>query len=465
MNDTLRFKIDTWLKQATVQGSSLPDNQRQLIEARTVLPVSEIRPEGNHLKITLGKDEQGNQISFKGRVRWFVYEPAVDVLRDGQVIDASTQDARTPVYSMRIDLSTWLKQSTAQSSTLPDSQKQLVRAGNSLPVASFTPVGPHLHITLGLAEDGTQVSFKGYDTWYVYRPAVELLKDGQPVDIPAPTLRGPTFALKILADTILKLSTAQSSALSEQQKQAVTAGTILPLASHEPAGQSHLKITLGLDERGKQVSFKGRRTWYAYEPVVEILRDEAPINFASPLAGKTIVLDPGHGEIDRAGNDPGAINQFLDRNERDEVRKQTDIIKDLLEGKGGNVKIIENNTGKTLNQIGLEGGGSDCFVSLHLNAFNREVQGHEVFLHSQGTANDERLATLVNQALAVNLDIPNRGVKRRRLAVLGGVPLPVPAILTEAFFIDSVTDAATLDDWNTRAANSIAQGIERFLTQ
>ncbi|MEL6128867.1 MAG: N-acetylmuramoyl-L-alanine amidase [Cyanobacteria bacterium J06627_3] len=182
------------------------------------------------------------------------------------------------------------------------------------------------------------------------------------------------------------------------------------------------------------------------------------------LSGKVVVLDPGHGEFQGSINDPGAVNGGLGRNERDEVRKQADIIKANLEKKGATVRIIENNTRKTLNQIGSEGRGADCFVSLHLNAFNRRVQGHEVFVHTGGTPTDERLATLINQELATVLPINNRGVKRLGLGVLRGVPLPVPAVLTEGFFIDSVGDAATLDEWNTLAAKAIATGIEKFLT-
>jgi N-acetylmuramoyl-L-alanine amidase len=183
-----------------------------------------------------------------------------------------------------------------------------------------------------------------------------------------------------------------------------------------------------------------------------------------PLSGMSIVLDPGHGEIDDGVNDPGAVNRTLGKNERDAVRKQADIIKANLQGKGATVKIVENNTSKTLRQIGSEGSGADCFVSLHLNAFNRSAQGHEVFVHNQGSAVDEKLARSINQALDEALPITDRGVKRAGLAVLSGVPLPVPAVLTESFFIDSVPDVATLDSWNTLAANAIAAGIAKFLT-
>ncbi len=466
MAHTIRFKIDTWLKQAKVQAAGLPDSQRQFVRARTTLPVSAFAVDGNHLRVTLGKDAAGNQIFFKGRNTWFVYTPAVDLLNNGQVIAPDTQasEPERSAYTLRIEVDTWLKQSTAQSSTLPDDQRQLVKAGTTLPISSFDGAGNfHLKINLGTDAQGQSISFKGRKAWYVYRPVVEVLKDGKIVQIPPPPSRGPKYTLRILANTVLKLSTAQSSSLPEAQKQPVAAGTNLPLHSFATAGSSHLKVTFGLDENGKQVFFKGRNTWFIYEPAAEILRDGVATN--QSLTGKRIVLDPGHGEIDFGTNDPGAVNQVLRRNERDEVRKQANTIKRVLEAKGASVSIIENNTRMTLTEIGRTGRGADCFVSLHLNAFNRQAQGHEVFYHSQGTSADQRFAVIVNNALANRLDIPNRGAKRLGLAVLAGVPLPTPAILTEAFFIDSVASAAILDRWNTLAADAIAEGITQFLLQ
>lgn len=188
---------------------------------------------------------------------------------------------------------------------------------------------------------------------------------------------------------------------------------------------------------------------------------ENRLNYAS-LNGQVIVLDPGHGEVKAGVNDPGAVNRALGRTEREEVRKQADLIKAELESKGASVKIVENNTGKSLGQIGSEGAGSNCFISLHLNAFNGAAQGHEVLVDTGGTATDERLAGLINEELDRQLDIPNRGVKRQGLGVLRGVPLPVPSVLVESFFIDSIRDAGTLDRLIGVSAKAIATGIERF---
>ena len=280
---SVRFKLDTWLKQTTAQGASLPETQRQLINARTVLPVSGFSREGTHLKIALGKNEQNQQVSYKGRNTWYVYQPAVEILQSGRVINLDTLKPLEPAYTLRVDLDTFLKLSTAQSSTLPDEQKQLVQAGTVLPVSSFAPAGNyHIKVALGLDERGQQVRFKGYNTWYVYAPAVEMLRDGVAVDIPTPPAEGPTYALQVNLDTFLKRTTAQSSTLPDEQKELAKAGTVLPLSSFQAVGNFHIGVALGLDARGKQINFKGYNTWYVYQPAVDILKDGEAIDLFPP---------------------------------------------------------------------------------------------------------------------------------------------------------------------------------------
>ncbi len=190
--------------------------------------------------------------------------------------------------------------------------------------------------------------------------------------------------------------------------------------------------------------------------------ESCAIASSNALTGKRIILDPGHGEVERGVNDPGAIAPN-GATERDLVRRQATLIKARLEAQGARVTLIENGTGMSLTQIGALGRGADCFVSLHLNVFNRQAQGHEVLIDSQGSAADERLARLINEELDREFEIQNRGIKRQGLAVLRGVPQSVPAVLTESFFIDSVNNGATLNAWIVRAADAIANGITRFL--
>ncbi len=201
----LRPLTDTWLKLSTTQGSTLPDNQRQFIRGGEALPLDSYTTAPNdHLKVTLGRNAQGQQIQFQGRNTWFVYRPAVQIIAAPAPTPVPTPvpppvptPAPPPVptpappptsLSIRATIDTWLKQTTAQASTLPDDQRQLIRSNSVLPITSYQPTdNDHLRVVLGLDSQGNQVQFKGKNTWFVYRPAVQVLRNGQPVPTPTPT--------------------------------------------------------------------------------------------------------------------------------------------------------------------------------------------------------------------------------------------------------------------------------------
>lgn len=301
----LRVVDDTWLKLSTAQGSTLPDDQKQLIRAGTLLPVATVhRTEDNHLKVTLGVDTIGQKVHIRGRNTWYVYAPAVQILQNDQPIpldrfptdalSAPASSSSASTYVLRTIEDTWLKLSTAQGSTLPDNQKQFIKGGTVLPLSSFRRVeNDHIRVAFGLDENGDQVQFQGRNTWYVYRPAVQVLRNGVVISlgdtpsnppvppVPAPNPVAPTYAVKAIADTWLKLSTAQSAALPDDQRQFVNLGTVLPIASYGLANNDHIKITLGRDSEGNQLQFKGRNTWYVYRPAIQVLRD-----------GKVVALEP-----------------------------------------------------------------------------------------------------------------------------------------------------------------------------
>jgi len=89
MSYSVRTKIDTWLKTSKAQGGSLPDDQKSLVKASTSLPLAAYKIDDDHLQITLGKDDKGQQVFVAGRNTWFVYGEAVDVLQDDQVVALS----------------------------------------------------------------------------------------------------------------------------------------------------------------------------------------------------------------------------------------------------------------------------------------------------------------------------------------------------------------------------------------
>lgn len=180
--------LDTWLKQTTGQGSSLPENQRHFIKSGTQLPLSTFRVVGNnHVAIALGLDSTGRQLQFKGYNTWYVYRPTLQVFKNGEMVDLfpPTVPDQQDQYVLNIQASTYLKLSTDQSSALPDAQKQYVGAGTLLPLSSFTVQGNHLKAALGKDGQGNTVHFKGRNTWHVYLPAVQVLKNGTPIDLTA----------------------------------------------------------------------------------------------------------------------------------------------------------------------------------------------------------------------------------------------------------------------------------------
>lgn len=255
----IKFIIDTWLKTSTAQGSELPDSQRQFIDARTVLPLASFANAGNnHVKITLGTDSQGQQISFKGRNTWYVYDPAVDIFQV-PVVDA---------YTLRFEVTTWLKQRPIQSSDLPETEKVLVQSNTVLPIAAFQFEQNHVKVTLGRDSQGQQITFQGRNTWYAYQPHVDVLLNGIP-------LFG--YTLRVETDTWLKQSTAQAVDLSPSQKEFVRSGTVFPIAAFS-IESAHIKFTLGQDATGDQITIDGRNTWYIYRPAAEIFQNGRPFN-------------------------------------------------------------------------------------------------------------------------------------------------------------------------------------------
>ncbi|MBE9126923.1 MULTISPECIES: S8 family serine peptidase [unclassified Coleofasciculus] len=184
-----------------------------------------------------------------------------------------------------------------------------------------------------------------------------------------------------------------------------------------------------------------------------------PTQNVRTLAGKKIILDPGHG-IDNNGFDPGASGNGT--TEAVENLHQAKIVADHLRQLGAEVKVLDERL--SLAQIGQRAAGHDIFVSLHQNAFNNNAQGHEVFSHPNAPAKDAELAKAINSELdAIFPDtiIPNRGVKTANLSVLRNAPTNVPAVLVESLFID----AAGMSRANVeKAAHAVARGIEKFLT-
>ena len=267
----IKFNIDTWLKASTAQGSQLSEDERQFVDAGTVFPVTHYESvNSSHVRIMLGRDAQGQQLSPGGRVEWYVYEPAAEIF-PVPVVDA---------YVLEVNTNTWLKQSPVQSNSLADNQRKLVEAGTVLPIIGFLIEKDHVKVTFGKDASGQQIQFLGRNTWYIYKLHADVLLNGIPIY---------GYTMKFKTDTWLKQRTNQVVDLSDEDKQFIPEGTVLPITSFSIEG-FHLKVTLGKDQDDTQVQFKGRNTWYVFNRHVTILHNGKPYNLELKTNEKGIRL-------------------------------------------------------------------------------------------------------------------------------------------------------------------------------
>ncbi len=180
-----------------------------------------------------------------------------------------------------------------------------------------------------------------------------------------------------------------------------------------------------------------------------------------------IVLDPGHGNSNRRNGlyDPGAVSNGY--NESKIVLSQAKKIKNLLEEKGYKVVLTrKNGTTSTPLKSRLPKAknlNADLLVSLHCNASDySSANGIETFYEG----NARELAETVNNSL-VNyvkhngrLDVRNRGVKNRKLAILDR---SLPSILVETGFITNSKDRKYLTDEILDVEHGIAEGIHKYM--
>jgi N-acetylmuramoyl-L-alanine amidase len=198
---------------------------------------------------------------------------------------------------------------------------------------------------------------------------------------------------------------------------------------------------------------------------------------------KTVVLDPGHGAVDK-----GAVSRFgfekdfaldvcmrvrrllQDRGYRVEMTRSTDVLIPLEER-----PMVANVTPDSI------------FVSVHFNSSsqNGQASGFEVFSvtprgapstaaealslgdlrNEPGNATDVQsgaLATCVYYSLLGNIPQADRGLKNARFAVLRLAT--VPAILIEGGFLSNNTDSSLVASaaWRTKLAEAIADGIDNY---
>lgn len=190
-----------------------------------------------------------------------------------------------------------------------------------------------------------------------------------------------------------------------------------------------------------------------------------------PLAGKTVLVDSGHG-----GKDDGAQRGEVKEDEINLIIAQE--VKAQLISQGANVLMTreddrdladadsENRKRDDMKKRVefIECGFCDLFVSIHLNAYpDASVQGAQVFYREQD-GQSERLAQLTQEALS-----RCSGQKRREKPgdyyILERTT--VPGVLVECGFLSNAEEREKLQSkaYQKQVAAAIVQGLIRYVRE
>ncbi|MDR3600589.1 MAG: N-acetylmuramoyl-L-alanine amidase [Desulfosporosinus sp.] len=208
-----------------------------------------------------------------------------------------------------------------------------------------------------------------------------------------------------------------------------------------------------------------------YDPASDVLLDPFQGMPANSLAGKTIMLDPGHG-----GPDTGAIgpNNTYEKNNTLAIAL---ALNDILKEAGANVILTRDTdvspatadyseTADLQARVDLANKDNpDIFVCIHNDSFtNPDVQGTSTYYSDDNPKENEsiQLANSIQGAVIDTVNTKNRGVKDAAFYVLRKTTMP--SILLEAAFISSPYEEARLQNptFQKNLATAIFHGIYNY---
>ena len=198
---------------------------------------------------------------------------------------------------------------------------------------------------------------------------------------------------------------------------------------------------------------------------------------ASSLAGRTVILDPGHG-----GDDLGTVNLEFGLFESELTLSIAERLRDRLVAAGATVcltRLEDINVPLQERAAFANEQGGDVFVSIHLNRYEIPQTDYTMTMWGE-EAKDRRLAEVLLEELAAELSTP---------ASYAGAPNPVrqetarhepldssllrlpqmPAVLVEAIFLSNPWEARAFAEGQADGTRwreeQIARAIEAGLTR
>ncbi len=201
-----------------------------------------------------------------------------------------------------------------------------------------------------------------------------------------------------------------------------------------------------------------------------MLRLTQPKNSGGGIAGKTIVVDPGHG-----GKDSGAHFKSSGTMEKVYALAVSRIIADELTDQGANVIMTRNSDVfiplKERSAIANRN-NADLFISVHFNSssVNDKVTGNMTFYHMR-QPEGMLLAKCIQDEIAEVSELKSFGTwSDSRIAKTSGFSVlretTMPAVLLELGFINHATDRSKMvrEDWQRKVGAAVVKGIKVYLS-
>lgn len=199
----------------------------------------------------------------------------------------------------------------------------------------------------------------------------------------------------------------------------------------------------------------------------------------SPLEGKRIVLDAGHGGADGGASHGEVIEshitlQLVQEIERHLKKQNAEVILtrstegDAIEEAGTNEDFATLRARKRADllyrETKMNEAEADAILSIHVNAVPQSKwRGAQVFFHAEGEVDGEPLAKALQQSLKETLGNTERdALSIRQIYLLKKAN--APSALVETGFISNDEERELLQskDYQKQIAKAVAEGLEQF---
>ena len=174
------------------------------------------------------------------------------------------------------------------------------------------------------------------------------------------------------------------------------------------------------------------------------------IGAVSPIAGKVVALDAGHG-----GGETGAIGYCGDVPvvEADVNLAVRALLKAKIDADGGLGYEVAQLSSRSDRVADAENAGADVLISIHHNGSSNTSTDYTQSFVTQ--KNDKEFAQYIHPSLVSALGLPDKGVKNDGygMTVYGNLP----GILTESYFITNTAAACDFLSYQTGATDTRVQ--------